>query len=229
MPSPRFDYKCESDMNPSQEDARAAKLERALRIKRAMAQSQALGITRRPASETPQLSEMQRSLWLIHQLDPGSAAYNLVSAFRLTHSVDLVRLQSALDQVIARHRILRSTYQSRQQKVVQVISSESSYQVEQITAQPGEALETAQREARRPFDLCEGPLVRLVHIQERPRGEILLLLVIHHILADETSLGILWRQLADAYAGEAPQPPADIQFDDFVYWQAGQGDPSRER
>lgn len=105
--------------------------------------------------------------------------------------------------------------------------------VERYEAAAGEAAAMAVREARKPFDLETGPLIRLLLIEAPalsesragetpvlPARELLLVLVLHHILADERSLGVLWKELADGYNGRSPagEPP---QYDEYVHWLAG--------
>jgi hypothetical protein len=64
---------------------------------------------------------MQRGLWFVHQLDPGSSAYNLCSAFRVRGALDVPRLQQAFTHVVSRHRLLRSTFQADGDTARQVI------------------------------------------------------------------------------------------------------------
>ncbi len=98
-----------------------------------------------------------------------------------------------------------------------------------VEAGEGGGRAAAIREAREPFDLESGPLVRLRLVEETPGSERLLLLVLHHILADERSLGFLWKELAEAYEGRQPGPPPRVQYDDYVHWRRGGGGDARER
>src|SRR5690606_30811426 len=101
--------------------------------------------------------------------------------------------------------------------------------VDVVVADEGLALEVAAREAARPFDLTTGPVLRMSVIDERGTASRLLLLVLHHIVADERSLELLWSELADLYSGAPTRPSPDIQFDDFVHWSASQPDTAREQ
>ncbi len=199
-------------------DNRAALLEQAIRLKKAAARPVAQGIPQRPPDEPVLLSEMQRSLWLAHQMDRHSPAYNLASAFRARDVVDVSRLERAFNTVVSRHRVLRSTFVADRDSVLQIVHPHSPLGVDVFAVGEGEATAAAVEEARRPFDLETGPLIRLQLIEDGAGGERILLLVLHHILADERSLAMLWRELADA-SDDRPTPAAPaVQFDDYLHW-----------
>ncbi len=210
-------------------DERAARLEQAIRLKRAAARPGVPELPPRPADRPALLSEMAHSLWLLHELDPASPAYNLASAFRVRGPLDGRRLRRALGEVVARHRLLRSTFRFERGAVRQVIEPSAPIPFEGVETPPGDALAAAVDQARKPFDLATGPLLRLRLIEEADAGERLLLLVLHHILADEWSLAILWTELAEAYGGRLLETPAPaLQYDDYVHWSAGR-EPERRR
>ena len=207
-------------MSTRSPDRRAELLERAIRLKKAGARAAGSELVPRPEDVTPRLGELQRGLWLAHQIEHDSAAYNLASVLRLHGSLDPFRLQRAFEALVSRHRILRSTYSLQGDIVRQVVHEKNSRSiVEEIEVGEGKTLEVATREARRPFDLEEGPLVRLLSIGETSRDERLLLLVMHHILADERSLEVLWTELSEAYDDRLSDTAPRLQYDDFVHWQ----------
>jgi len=205
---------------------RLAQLTRAIELKKS-ASGRRAAIPPRPGDATPPIGDMQQALWVLHRLDPDSAAYNLVSAFRPSKSPDPARLSEALGTVVARHRILRSTFRASGDSAVQVIHDEVAVPVRRVEAEPGRVLEAAAVEARRPFDLQAGPLIRMALIEDSSSADRLLLLVVHHILADERSLARIWQELADVYdarpIGEAPA----VQFDDYACWAADHEAPGR--
>jgi amino acid adenylation domain-containing protein len=210
-------------------DERAARLEQAIRLKRAAARPGAGELPPRPADRPALLSEVQRSLWLLHELDPASPAYNLASAFGVRGPLDVEQLRRALGEVVARHRLLRSSFRFEHGAVRQVIEPPAAMPVEVIEVPRGQAMAAAVEEARKPFDLATAPLLRLRLIEETGAGERLLLLVLHHILADERSLGIFWAELAEAYGGRLLETPAPaLQYDDHAHWSAGH-EPQRRR
>ncbi|MEM7199740.1 MAG: amino acid adenylation domain-containing protein [Planctomycetota bacterium] len=213
------------------DDDRAARLRQAIRVKRASARSRtavAATLPARPSDAPALLGDMQRSLWLLHRLDPTSPAYNLASAFRAHGAVDLSTLTRAFDAIVSRHRLLRSTYAAHDEGVVQLIQPPAPQAVQVIEAPAGAGLAAAVREAQRPFDLAAAPPVRLVLIRESGAAPPILLLSLHHILADERSLATLWEELAAVYRGgvaqPADEPPDAPQYDDFAHWQRQQAD-----
>jgi amino acid adenylation domain-containing protein len=210
---------------PEQAGDRAERLQRAIQAKRAGALARGADLPARPAGEPARLGETQRGLWFVHQLDPRSPAYNLCSAFRVRGPLDQARLQRAFETVVARHRLLRSTFRDDGETAEQVVPDHVPVPVERIEAEEGGGLAAATREASRPFDLERGPLIRVRLVEDARGGDALLLLVLHHILADERSLGLLWREVAQAYDGRLNEPAPAIQFDDYVHWldRAGAG------
>lgn len=186
-------------------------------------------IAPRPASEPARLSELQRSVWLAHQLDPRSPAYNLASAFRVHGPLDVARLEHAFAQLVSRHRILRSTFEPDRDGVRQVIHPHQATPIDVRQVAAGRAMPEATEEARRAFDLERAPLIRLRVFEEPCGRERLVLLVLHHLLADEASLRTLWREIADAYfdRDHAASPP--LQFDDYAHWLSLQDGSQRER
>lgn len=179
----------------------------------------------RPDDEPPRLAEIQRGLWLAHRLDPGSPAYNLSSAFHVQGSLNEEKLQEAFNTVVQRHRILRSTFSvdgggADDEDVLQVVHPFQRQPLEILDANNGDGVAVATEAAKKPFDLERGPLARLVVVREPPE-KVLLVLVLHHILADERSLAWLWNELTEIYNGGSPPAP-DVQYDDFVHWARSQ-------
>ena len=205
-------------MNSGDNDGRIERLEQAIALRKA-ARARPSDLPPRPRDKRAHLGEMQRSLWLTHQMEPHSPAYNLTSAFRCRGILDLSRLQRAFDSLVSRHRILRSTFSVRQDAVEQIVHSDMPITVEALAVGEGGMLEAAIQQARQPFALETGPLIRLILIEESSESESVLLLVLHHILADERSLGILWQELARAYEGQPSDTEPQAQYDDYVHWQ----------
>ncbi|MCK7494599.1 MAG: condensation domain-containing protein [Comamonadaceae bacterium] len=153
----------------------------------------------------------------------ASPAYNLCSAFRVRGVLDVPRLQQSFERVASRHRLLRSTFRADGDTARQVVHERMSLSFERIEAEDNDGLAAAAREARRPFDLEHGPLVRVRLVEEASGRNRFLLLVLHHILADERSLGLLWKEVAQAYEGRLADTAPAVQHDDYVHWleQAG--------
>ncbi len=145
------------------------------------------------------LSHGQLSLWLAHRMAPESPVYNLALAARA--EIDPEVLRCALDRLVARHAVLRTTYPLVAGEPVQRIEEDGAVDFAVLDLQPGRLEE----EAWRPFDLERGPVLR-ARLFRAPGGEApVLLLAIHHIAADFWSLGILLEDLARL---DAPAPPA---------------------
>ncbi|HXB55281.1 MAG TPA: condensation domain-containing protein, partial [Vicinamibacteria bacterium] len=186
-------------------------------------------LERRPRAEAPALSFAQQRLWLLDQLGAGSA-YNVSGAFRLVGHLDTLALERSLAEIVRRHESLRTTFEAVAGRPVQRIAAEAGLRLSLVDLQSSgpegreaEARRLASEEARRPFDLTRGPLVRttLIVLTEREHA---LLLTIHHIVADGWSLGIFARELAALYTSfaagrgsELPEPP--FQYVDFATWQ----------
>ncbi|HLE83323.1 MAG TPA: condensation domain-containing protein, partial [Thermoanaerobaculia bacterium] len=184
-----------------------------------------------PMVEAPEgaglpLSRNQLSLWFLHALEPESPAYNVPAALRLKGGLDAAALARAVDALVARHPALRTTFgvvrgeprqRPRQDGPVEVHEEEAGGWSESAF------LERLRMEARRPFDLEAGPLLR-VHLFRRAAEEHVLLLVMHHIVTDFRSLGVLLDELRALYeAAEAGRtaelPPPGASYAEYVRWQ----------
>ena len=176
------------------------------------------------------LSFAQQRLWFIEQLEPGSATYNIATAVRLVGGLDAGALERALSEVVRRHESLRTTFPTIDSMPVQRIGAAERVAVPQVElmglAEGERELELkrlATEEARRPFDLSHGPLLRmkLVRVSE---NEQVLFAVMHHIISDGWSLGILTREVAALYGAysrgqETPLAELNIQYGDYAAWQ----------
>jgi amino acid adenylation domain-containing protein/non-ribosomal peptide synthase protein (TIGR01720 family) len=168
------------------------------------------------------------------RLAPNNPFYNVPLAMRLPRAVDLTALQRSLDALVARHEILRTTYVEQSGRPVQLVSSSPPrlpVALLDLTGLPSdvrrsEAERLARIEARRPFDLRRGPVIRatLVRLESNDHW---LLLNLHHIVCDGWSMGVLTRELSLLYEAAAEGRPADlpelpVQYADFGAWQRSQ-------
>jgi amino acid adenylation domain-containing protein len=176
--------------------------------------------------QTLPLSWAQQRLWFLDQLEPDSAAYNISWTVRLTGDLDIAALQSALNRLVARHESLRTVFPSSDGEPVQQVLPELNVPIEteslldvadeQFRARLGQL-------AARTFDLAHGPLLR-VNLLETHADEHVLLVLIHHIVADGASMRILFRELAQAYEAELAGsfielPDLPVQYADYAVWQ----------
>lgn len=176
------------------------------------------------------LSFAQQRLWLIHQLNPESPAYNMRHAVRLVGQLDVNALEPALAEIVKRHEILRTTFATVEGQPVQVISETMPVYLRTAdfshlseTEREEETRRLTLHEVRQPFDLTEAPLLRhfLIRLQE---DEHVLLLVLHHIISDGWSTAILADEIGSLYEalvhGQPPTLPAlPLQYADFAHWQ----------
>ncbi|MCP4696731.1 MAG: amino acid adenylation domain-containing protein [Gammaproteobacteria bacterium] len=176
------------------------------------------------------LSFAQQRLWFIEQLAPGCPAYNGVDARHISGPLNTAALERAFNEIVRRHEVLRTCFTMANKKVAQVIVPELTLRLAAADlrylpakAQPAEVQCRAKEEAQRPFDLKKTPLLRVTLLRLAPEKYILLT-VIHHIVSDGWSTGIIIRELSalyEAYATDTPSPLPElpVQYADFAVWQ----------
>ncbi|MEP0859278.1 amino acid adenylation domain-containing protein [Trichocoleus sp. DQ-U1] len=178
------------------------------------------------------LSFSQARLWFVNQLQPGTLAYNIPIAVRLTGRLDVPVLVRSIHEIIRRHEILRTSFAVVEGEPVQAISGEScvtlnlpEVDLRQLpdAERQAQAQQFAIAEAQMPFDLAQPPLFRakLLHLTAE---ESMLLLTLHHIVADGWSVKVFVRELTalyEAFSTGKPSPLAElpIQYVDYVDWQ----------
>jgi len=168
----------------------------------------------------------QRRLWFLDQLEPGSAAYNITIATRITGELHEAALQKALDTLVERHESLRTTFDLEDDEPVQIVEEHGkiTLDIADLNGTNEDALQYHLKQlASMSFDLLKGPLLR-VHLLKVSDNTSVLFLNIHHIIADAWSLGILYRELVTCYEAEiagtdAGLPELEIQYGDFAEWQ----------
>jgi amino acid adenylation domain-containing protein len=177
-----------------------------------------------PASMT------QEHMWAFEQRLPQTPLFNISHALRLSGALNVAALGQSVNELVQRHEILRTTFTRQNDRLVQRIAPRLhlTLPVESLTVLPAAEQQEAVRllaseEARQPFDVTQGPLLRvcLLQLQEQ---EHVLLVTLHHIVGDGWSLGILVRELAVVYealsAGKpSPLPALPLQFADYACWQ----------
>ncbi|MFV3371463.1 amino acid adenylation domain-containing protein [Pseudomonas sp. NY15435] len=199
----------------------------------------------REGREHAPLSAAQARLWFLWQMEPHSAAYNIPAAVRLRGALDEGALERAFTALIARHESLRTVFRRAYNADALYALPAPGDEVMQCILLPGpaylerqdfqheaEARQWLNHCAQRSFDLAEGPLLRL-HLARLP-GEALLLVNLHHIIADGWSIGVLIDEFAVLYSAEAQGSKTDlaelpIQYSDMARWQrlwlaAGEGE-----
>jgi amino acid adenylation domain-containing protein len=178
-------------------------------------------IERVDRSESLSLSFAQQRLWFIDKLSSSNTVYNIQVAVRLLGELDHLALEKALNEIIRRHEILRTSFAFVNGAPVQMIAPDFSIVLPVQTE--GSLDEICAAEARHSFDLNKLPLVRF-RLLKLAENEHALLLTMHHIISDGWSLGVITQELASLYDaftnGESsPLPELSIQYADFAHWQ----------
>ncbi|AZC32355.1 Non-ribosomal peptide synthetase [Pseudomonas chlororaphis subsp. piscium] len=169
------------------------------------------------------LSYAQERQWFLWQLDPQSAAYHVPSALRLKGRLDVAALQRSFDTLVARHESLRTHLQQDGERTLQVIAAQARIDLTLVEADEARLKTLVEAEITRPFDLRQGPLLR-VSLLRLAEDEHVLVLVQHHIVSDGWSMQVMVDELVQLYAaysqGQALQLPAmPIQYVDYALWQ----------
>ena len=175
------------------------------------------------------LSFAQQRLWFLDQLEPGGSAYAIPAALRLCGPLSLPALLSSFQQLVQRHESLRTSFVSQQGTPLQVIAPSALLPLPLIDlqalprAREAQVRQLAEQEARRPFDLASGPLLRLYLVRSGTQEHVLLL-CLHHIISDGWSTAVLVRELGEGYRAALRGQPAQvpdlpIQYADYALWQ----------
>ncbi|HEX6747472.1 MAG TPA: amino acid adenylation domain-containing protein [Longimicrobium sp.] len=179
---------------------------------------------------TSPLSFAQQRYWFVERMGAAGPAYNMPMELRLHGRLDLGAMEAALNALVARHEALRTTFHFRDGAPLQEVAPELfiPLPVTDLSAlgeseRDAEAARRGEAEARTPFDLAAGPLIRwqLLRLGEEEHE---LLLNMHHIISDGWSMGVLFRELGALYAAALegrgdPLPPLAIQYPDYAAWQ----------
>ena len=179
------------------------------------------------------LSFSQERLWLLDHLISGSPMYNLTTAVRLTGDLNVPALEQSFSEVIRRHEILRTTFDLVNGGPVQIIhAAEPIHLLPQDFTQESDALRAVSEESQKPFDLTNGPLIRIRLVRLAPDDH-MLVVVTHHIVSDAWSTGLLIREVVTLYnassqGNSSPLSELPIQYADFAYWQRQQEEGMRD-
>jgi surfactin family lipopeptide synthetase A len=186
-------------------------------------------VTRRMAGASPAaLSLAQQQVWLHAQLAPDVPLYNEVLILRRTGALDRKVLERSLNEIVRRHQTLRTTFSAVDGTPIQVIADHQAVglPLTELSGLPdeqgrAEVLRISTEEARQPFDLMKGPLMRARLLRLSPENHVLVL-TLHTLIADEWSLNILARELGAlyrAYSADEPSPLSDlsVQYADCTH------------
>jgi hypothetical protein len=176
------------------------------------------------------LSFAQQRLWFLDRLEPQKNLYNIVLARRLNGQLKLDALEQSVNEIVRRHEILRSRFLTKEGRPVQVIDPPQriNFPVTDLrslaaTVRLRQIDNILSNESARDFDLEQGSLLRLRLLQLQDEEHVLIL-SLHHIIADGWSIGNFNRELTQLYqaylrGGESPLEPLTIQYADYAAWQ----------
>lgn len=165
------------------------------------------------------VSSAQKRLYVLNQLDPESIHYNIPGGIIMEGSLNVSCLEKAFQQLIDRHEILRTSFEIVNNEPVQKVSAKKYFKLH-CQKMNEEHLKEKMKDFIQPFDLQSAPLLRaeLIEITEQKH---ILLLDIHHIISDGTSIDLLLKELIKLYNGE-DLPELQIQYKDYAVWQKKQ-------
>ncbi|RLU03559.1 MAG: amino acid adenylation domain-containing protein, partial [Ketobacter sp.] len=194
-------------------------------------------------SDLMPMSFSQKRMWFMDKLRENNVAYNLPFALKIQGGLDIEAAEKAFESMVTRHEVLRTVYVERDGHAYQRVMPPQSWSFtrEDLTYLKEPALGRAiqdriDREARKPFDLSTGPVIR-THLLQLPNQEAeslkgraaeqyLLLVTMHHIAADGFSLKVITDEISFAYEAQISDAPSKlqpltIQYADFAHWQKG--------
>ncbi|MBN3958479.1 non-ribosomal peptide synthetase [Nostoc sp. NMS8] len=205
----------------------AKEIEKAIKVDSG---AEATNIERIVRSHQLPLSFAQQRLWFLAQLEPDSPFYNTPAAVRLEGQLNVEALQQSFNEIISRHEVLRTNFQTREGQPVAIISEEKplTLQIFDISKLPSnqqeaEIKQEAAQEAQQSFDISKDHLLR-VKLLRLGEQEHIVLLTMHHIVSDGWSISVLVQELATLYqsfCNGQPSPLSElaIQYVDFAAWQ----------
>lgn len=185
----------------------------------------------RHKSESWPLSQGQKGLWVLHKIASNSVAYTLASAVRLQGRLDFSALEKAFLQVMERHPMLRAVFSVENGEPAQSIRAmkdispgEHIQRIDLSEAEYARLRERLAEEVQKAFTLEKAPPIRLL-VFGLPTGDQVLLLALHHIIADLWSIGIIVQDLSAAYLSLRDNQPASLSepnssYLDFISWQS---------
>ena len=185
----------------------------------------------RSSFEAIPLSYAQERQLFLWQMDPHSTAYHIPSALRLKGKLDIAALERSFNALVARHESLRTTFAEQGETFCQVIHPQLPLSISLAPLQSGlDAAGTdaaikafVENETTRPFNLQQGPLLR-VSLLKVAEDDHVLALIQHHIISDGWSMQVLVGELIKQYAADTSGqtlslPPLPVQYADYAIWQ----------
>jgi amino acid adenylation domain-containing protein len=177
------------------------------------------------------MSFAQERLWFMDQVEPGRAFYNVPTAILVSARVDVPTLERAFSEILGRHESLRTVFRLVDGEPRQIVQPPQPFRVETMDIRGPNGEAASEREIRAivaevgglPFDLANGPLVR-VHVVRVSQADCALILNVHHIVTDGWSMPIITREMDELYHAFSrglpdPLPRPELQYPDYAVWQ----------
>jgi len=172
-------------------------------------------IERIPLQEVYAVSPAQKRMYLVSQMEGAALGYNIPETWCIEGTLDPLRLEAALQDLVKRHESLRTSFAWLEGRLVQRIE-DVGFSLAYASA-PAEQLEEIGRAFVQPFDLAQAPLFRAMLVAISPTMH-WLLMDMHHIISDGISMNVLLEELWSLYRGEQ-LPSIRVQYKDYAAWQ----------
>lgn len=185
----------------------------------------------RRATLTPAFASFaQRRLWFLDQFKPDNSVYNIPLVLHLAGELNAEALEAALNALVARHETLRTCFTEEDGEPLQEIAAKVNVllPIDELggmseVVRDMELQKRLRSEIDMPFDLAQGPLLR-VRLFKLGKATHVLVLTLHHIIADGWSIGVLMRDLSALYYAyhksmPSPLPALPVQYADYAIWQ----------
>ncbi len=163
-----------------------------------------------------ELSSAQKRMYTLQQFEKNSISYNIPMVMTLEGELDRNKLEETFDKLVKRHEALRTSFEVIEGEPVQVIHNLVNFEIEYIETDKEKAVEIAS-EFVKAFDLSKAPIIRVSLVKIKYKEHILMI-DMHHIISDGTSMGILTKEFMELYDGKE-LPKLRIQYKDFAVWQ----------
>lgn len=162
------------------------------------------------------LSSTQKRLYILQQMETDNMAYDIPAIMELEGKVPVEKLEEAVKRLIDRHESLRTSFHMIEGQPVQRVQDGVEFEINYFLAAEN-AADPVIKNFIRPFDLARAPLLR-VGLIETAEQEYLLIIDMHHIVMDGTSMGIFIKEFMKIYKGET-LAPLKLQYKDYSRWQ----------
>ncbi|MGD2089945.1 MAG: amino acid adenylation domain-containing protein [Candidatus Aminicenantes bacterium] len=172
----------------------------------------------------------QEQMYVVEQVIPNISFFKMHFTLRIGGALNVWAMEQGINEIIKRHEILRTTFETLSGRPIQIIAPTMSLVLNRVdlrnlpdAVRDPEAKRIIKQEAKQPFELGKGPLLRIRLLQTGDEDYVLVF-IIHHIICDGWSIEILVNELErlyESYTKGTPVslPPLDIQYADFASWQ----------